>query len=146
MLASACLAIALTVTAVAAAPDTTAADAAVRAADAARIKATTTNDFPALEAILADDLTYTHSSGVTDTKAQFLTALKTGRSRYTSITPQDVVVRVYGLAAVVTGRAAVSVVVDGKPSDIQLRFTSVYVQRDGRWQFAAWQSTRLTQP
>jgi uncharacterized protein (TIGR02246 family) len=124
---------------------TAAAEEAVRAADAARITALVANDLASLAPMLADDLTYTHSSGATDTKAQFLEALRSGRSRYTSVIPRDVTVRVYGQAAVMTGLAAVSVTVNGRPLDLDLAFTSVYVQKDGRWQFTAWQSTRVAE-
>jgi hypothetical protein len=36
-------------------------------------------DFAALEAMLHDELLYTHSSGLTDTKATWLASLRSGR-------------------------------------------------------------------
>jgi ketosteroid isomerase-like protein len=129
-----------------AAPADTAAEQAVRAADAKRIQATVASDLQALEKLLGDDLTYTHSSGVMEGKAQILDKLRSGATRYHTIVPSDVQVRVYGDAAVMTGRAAVNVTVDGKTSDLLLRFTSVYARRGGGWQFVAWQSTRIQQP
>jgi ketosteroid isomerase-like protein len=138
--------IALTMLGQAAAPAASAAEKAVRAADAARIQATVSNDFQALEKLLGDDLTYTHSSGVLEGKAQVLGKLRSGATRYNTIVPSDVRVRVYGDTAVMTGRAAVNVTVDGKTQDLLLQFTSVYVQRGGAWQFVAWQSTRVQQP
>jgi uncharacterized protein (TIGR02246 family) len=128
------------------APADTAAEQAVRAVDAARIQATVSNDMQALDNLLGDDLTYTHSSGVMESKAQVLDKLRSGVTRYHTITPSDVQVRVYGDTAVMTGRAAINVTVDGKTSDLLLRFTSVYAHRDGKWQFVAWQSTRIQQP
>jgi uncharacterized protein (TIGR02246 family) len=136
----------LTVIGQAAAPASTSAEQAVRAADAARIQATVSNDLEALEKLLGDDLTYTHSSGVLESKAQVLGKLRSGATRYHTIVPSDVQVRIYGDTAVMTGRAAVNVTVDGKTQDLLLQFTSVYVQRDGAWQFVAWQSTRVQQP
>lgn len=119
---------------------------AVRDADAARIRAFVAADVAALQSLLADDLTYTHSSGKLDGKTQVIDALQSGASRYQSIVPSNVQVRVFGTAAVLTGLAAVKVTTNGQALDLSLRFTSVYVQRDGRWQFAAWQSTRVAQP
>lgn len=124
------------------APD---AERAVRDADAARIKAFVAADIAALQTLLADDLTYTHSNGKLDGKTQVIEALQSGVTKYRSFVPSDVQVRVYGTAAVLNGLAAVQVTTNGQTSDLSLRFTSVYVQRDGRWQFAAWQSTRVAQ-
>jgi ketosteroid isomerase-like protein len=124
----------------------TSAEEAVRAADTARIQATVANDLQALDKAFGDDLTYTHSSGVMESKAQVLGKLRSGATRYHTIAPDDVKVRVYGDTAVMTGRAAVNVTVDGRTSDLLLRFTCVYVHRGGAWQFVAWQSTRLPQP
>ncbi len=129
-----------------AAPADTAAEQAVRAADAKRIQATVANDLQALDKLLGDDLTYTHSSGVMEGKTQILDKLRSGATRYHTIAPSDVQVRVYADAAVMTGRAAINVTVDGRTSDLQLRFTSVYARRGGGWQFVAWQSTRIQQP
>lgn len=120
-----------------------AAEQAVRDAEAARIRALVANDLDALAAVLHDALSYTHSSGIVDTKASFLDNLRSGRSRYTVFEPSDVKVQMHGETAVVTGRAKVTVLTNGQPSDILLRYTSVYVKQDGTWKFAAWQSTRL---
>jgi ketosteroid isomerase-like protein len=128
----------------AASADTT--EQAVRAAEAARIQAFVSNDVPTLERLLADDLTYTHSSGLMDGKAQLIDALRSGRTRYLSMTPDDVKVRIYGDVAVLTGRMAVRVNNNGQALDLQLRFTSAYVRHAGAWQFVAWQSTRVPPP
>jgi hypothetical protein len=115
----------------------------LRAAQAARIAATTRVDLQALGEILADELTYTHSSAKLETKAEFLEALRTGAYKYRSIAPRDVTARVYGEAAVLSGVAEVDVVSGGNPLLLKLRFTEVWVKKGGRWRLAAWQSTRM---
>ena len=60
---------------------------AVLAAHDARIAATIKGDVAALGALMTDDLTYTHSSGVTETKAEFLDGLKSGKYLYREIKP-----------------------------------------------------------
>lgn len=115
----------------------------VRAAELKRFEVTTRGDLDELARLLADDLTYTHSTGVIETKAQFLDALRSGKVRYERIEPEELQVRAYGTTAVITGKAQVSVVSDGQPKSIVLRFTDVWVKRGGRWQMVAWQSTRL---
>ena len=127
------------------APAAATAEDAVRAADAARIKAFIAADRAALTSLLGDDLTYTHSSGRLDGKAAIIEAITSGKTQYHTMVPEDVQVRLYGDVAVLTGRAAVNVTNDGQLLDLKLRFMSVYVKRDGRWQFVAWQSTRVAQ-
>jgi integrase len=46
-------------------------------------------DFAALEAMLHDELLYTHSSGLTDTKATWLASLRSGKTKYKSATCSD---------------------------------------------------------
>ena len=124
----------------------TPASEAVRAAESQRLRALVTADYAALDRLLADDLTYTHSTAKLDTKATYLEPLVSGRTRYQSLEPSDVQVRVYGTTGVVTGILRSVALVAGKESRTDMRFTNVWVQRDGRWQMVAWQSTRLPEP
>jgi hypothetical protein len=41
------------------------------------------------------------------------------------------------------GKATIDVAVDGRDVHVVVRFTDVWVQRDGRWQMVAWHSARL---
>jgi ketosteroid isomerase-like protein len=116
----------------------------ILAADDRRFAAMVQGDQAALDGLLADDLTYTHSTGQMETKAQFLESLRAGKLRYLSAEPADREVRLYGDIAVVTGRAAVKASVDGKELLLPLRFTEVWVKRGGGWKLAAWQSTRTS--
>jgi len=121
----------------------TAAESAVLAAEQARVSALIQDDFAALERILADELTYTHSNASVDTKAQFLSSLRSGRLKYKSLEHSDQRVRVYGEAAILTGRTNVHSVFEGQEMRPTLRFTIVYVNKAGRWQMAAWHSARV---
>jgi hypothetical protein len=42
-----------------------------------------------------------------------------------------------------TGAARIRVTANGNPISFGVRFTDVYVNKDGQWQMVAWQSTRL---
>ena len=108
-----------------------------------RFAATVVADLDALGRILAEDVTYTHSSGVVESRAEYLEALKSGKYRYLSITPEERRVRVFSDVAVVTGACRVLVQASGRELDIRLRSTEVYVRRDGAWRMAAWQSTLI---
>lgn len=99
-------------------------------------------DLEALEDILADDLTYTHTTGKTDSKREFLDALKSGAANYHSIEPSGVVVRVYDDTAILTGLADMSVSTPERSFSFTCRFTEVYRRENGGWHLVAWQSTR----
>jgi len=122
------------------------AEQAVLAAHDRRIAATIKGDLAGLAAMMTDDLTYTHSSGVEETKAQFLEALKTGKYVYREITPRDRRVRVHGDAAIVSGPCRVVIEPGGKRTELDLYFTELYVKEGGEWRMALWQSTRLPAP
>ena len=117
----------------------------ISALEARRFKAMTEGDLTALDSILADDLTYTHSSGLTQNKNEFIEALRSGKLRYLSIELANETIRAYGTSAVGTGRATVKVNSEGKPMTIELRFTDVFAKIGGKWRLVAWQSTRLAQ-
>jgi ketosteroid isomerase-like protein len=123
--------------------DTPAAADAVKAAELARFTAQTTNDFTALDALLGADMVYTHSSAAVDDKASFIESMRSGAVKYESIEPRDLKIRVYGTTAVITGAGRFRVNARGQALDNQLRYTDVWVLRDGRWQMVSWQSTRL---
>ena len=111
--------------------------------DAKRFVATTKNDFDTLASLLADDLVYVHSSSNVDGKTAYVDNLRSGKTKYESIEPADVKVRVYGDTAIVNGTAKLSVTTDGKTNSFSLRYTDVWVMRDNKWQMVTWQSTRL---
>jgi ketosteroid isomerase-like protein len=123
-----------------------AAEKAVIAAHDARLAATIKGDVAALSAMMTDDLTYTHSSAVTETKAELLAGLKSGKYVYREITPKDRRVRVHGDAAIVSGPAHVVIEPGGQRTEIDLYFTEIYVKEGGRWKMALWQSTRFPAP
>jgi ketosteroid isomerase-like protein len=117
----------------------------VLAAERARTTALDNNDLPALEKILADDLTYVHASGKVDTKASLLDALRSGQVRYISWTASRLNARVNGDTAVLDGEYHVRVTdrrVKPDPFDVNIFILAVYARRNGHWQQIAWQSTR----
>jgi ketosteroid isomerase-like protein len=54
----------------------------------------------------------------------------------------EIAVRWFGDAAVVTGRTKV-VTGGATPGQVSLRFTDVFIRKGGRWQAVASQATRL---
>ena len=105
-----------------------------------RIAAMVSKDLSTLDALLADDLSYTHSGGATDTKASFLTLIKE-RGRYLGIDYSDTrVIPWGGHTVVVRGRAQIRL--QGTAS-YPVLFLDVWALRDGAWKMVAWQETRI---
>lgn len=118
----------------------------VRELELRRFKALTDQDTAALDQVLSDDLTYTHSSAHVDTKATYIASIRSGELKYVSIVPDELKVRVYGNAAVITGRAEFKSESHGQAATMELRFTDTYVRQNGGWQMVAWESTRSPSP
>lgn len=114
----------------------------VLAAEDARYKAQVGDDFSTLEQLLADDLIYIHSSSVVDGKRSYIDSLRTGATKYVTMARSEVSVRTFGCVAAITGLGNFDVRLNGKDISVELRFHSVWAQRDGRLQFVSWQATR----
>jgi hypothetical protein len=111
--------------------------------DKKRMDAMARQDIATLNALLADDLVYTHSSARVDTKQSLMGAMESGATVYTAVEPSGVVAQDLGTAVVLTGAARIRVTSNGNPINFGVRFTDVYVNKGGEWQMVAWQSTRL---
>ena len=104
----------------------------------ARVKA----DVAALDRLLADGWTVTHGGGTMDTKAQYLADLKSGDRKFSADVKEDqVTIRFFGDTAVVAGLSDSKVTFKGQVQGGPLRFTRVYVRRDGRWQMVVSHAT-----
>jgi hypothetical protein len=68
------------------------------------------------------------------------TAVRKGPPRYESFTFSDLNIRLYGDVGVLTGFVDVKMV--GRDS-FRVRTLQVYTKKDGHWQMAAHQSTRI---
>jgi ketosteroid isomerase-like protein len=111
--------------------------------DKKRMAAMSKKDIATLNALLSDDLVYTHSSARLDTKQSLIGAMESGATVYTSVEPSEVKAQDLGDAVVLTGVARISVTSNGNPINFGVRFTDVYVNNSGQWQMVTWQSTRL---
>ncbi len=117
----------------------------VEALERKRFAAQVSKDFDFLEKVFADDLVYTHSSGKQDNKTTYIASIKEGKSVYDKIDVEEIIVRVYGNAAVVNGKIAITQgTASGKPTILPLRYTVVY-NKNGKkgWQLNTWQSLKL---
>ena len=119
------------------------ADEAMKA-ETARYAAQTANDFAAMEKLFGNDLTYNHSSAATDDKAKYIDGMRSGRTKYRTMTPNaDVKTRTYGCLAIITGTAVYEVTSAGQDRTVPLRFTAIWAKRPSGIEFVSWQSTGI---
>lgn len=111
--------------------------------DRKRMQAMAAKDVAVLEALIADDLVYTHSSARLDTKRSLIDNMISGKTVYTAVEPSNVTAQDLGDTVVLTGECQIKVTVGGTPNAFGVRFTDVYARRNRRWQMITWQSTRL---
>lgn len=112
-------------------------------AENARFAAMHSADTAALDKLLAPELSYTHTSAAVQTKAQFISDIKTGTIKYLTIEPSGMKAHVYGTVGVITGGASVHIILNGKDMSFKIRYTDVHVHSHGHWQMVAWEATRV---
>jgi len=79
-------------------------------------------------------------------KAQALAFARSGRMSFQRYETSGLRIRVYGDAAVVTGRLQRARSLNGQAVEDDWRFTKVYVRRDGRWQVVAFHASEAARP
>ncbi len=109
--------------------------------------ATVKQDETFFDNILADDYMSTDFDGNVGTKSQFLEWLTSKDYAITSSITEDIKVRIYGDAAVVTGRTTtVNEQYQGKTLSGQYRWTDMWVKDNlGRWRCVAEHVSRIAQ-
>ncbi len=118
----------------------------IRRLDSERSQAIVRGDTATLERIYADDYSAVGTSGAVRNKAQAIADVKSGALKMESQSFDNVNVRVYGDAAIVTGVATQKGQDKGRDISGQSRFTRVYVKRNGQWQIVAGHASRVAQP
>ena|SRR3712207_4788429 len=114
---------------------------AVLAAEDRRYQAMLDADLPTLDAVCAAELSYTHSSGVRDTKEEYLGKVRSGYYVYRRIDHPVERVAVVGDTAVVVGRMTADLDVDGKPRTIDNLALAVWTRTSGQWQLLGYAPT-----
>jgi len=126
-------------------------EAEVRAAVASFGSAFVEADVPTLEGLLEENYIHINgSSGNVLNRDEWLgwvesrrAELESGALVVSDYRIEDVEVEIHGEAAVVTGVAVASGNRHGVPYHSQVRFTNVWVHRDGAWRRAAFHDTPL---
>jgi hypothetical protein len=115
----------------------------VLAADDRRYAAMVDADLTALEELFAEELSYTHSSGVRDTKAEYLAKVRSGYYDYHRIDHPVERVVVVGDTAVVVGRMTADLHVDSTRKTIDNLALAVWTRTSGGWRLLAYAPSPL---
>ncbi len=98
-------------------------------------------DTAALDDLWADELVVTVPKMQLMNKSQSLAIWRTGRMKFQRYETSDTAFRIYGEAAVVTGRLIRERTFGDKKIQEDWRFTKVYVHRQGKWRVVSWQAS-----
>jgi hypothetical protein len=117
------------------------AEDSVRAAEQARGQALLKADTVALSRLVALEFVEISRLGQIRTRADNIRDIASGDLKLTSVVYDSLVVRIYGEVAVLRGIADNTGAFRGFPFSGKIRYTRVFVRRDGRWQAVAMQQT-----
>jgi ketosteroid isomerase-like protein len=109
----------------------------IKKVDRERIQAQVNADAVALDRLYADDFIGIGPSGTLRTKKEVLSDFASGSLKFQSITTNDVLIRVYGNAAVETGLSTMKGQDAEKVVPEENRFTRVWIKQGGRWRLVA---------
>src|SRR5437868_5034457 len=113
------------------------------AADRAMQRAVAERDLAAFAGFLADEYVLVDSRGTVHGKAEVLRQAADPGILVAVNEPHDHQVRLYGEVAVVIARLDQRGTDHGRPYDIPVRFTDVWVRREGRWVCTSGHASRL---
>ncbi len=107
-------------------------------AEKLRFEVTVSKDTNKLASLLADDLIYTHSSGVVDGKDKIIASVAAGT--YKSIEVLEQTPLSWDNTGIISGKARLVISNADGERTIVLKYTDVYRKENGVWKLVAWQS------
>ncbi|HAX41455.1 MAG: nuclear transport factor 2 family protein [Bryobacteraceae bacterium] len=117
----------------------------IETAERAWASGVTGKNYPVLEKVLANDLIYSHSNGLVDTKKSYIDALKTGKAEYYQINYESIRVKMLDAnTAMAFCRAFFQTkAADGSKQEMVLAFLHVFRKNGNDWQLVGHQSARM---
>jgi ketosteroid isomerase-like protein len=108
-----------------------------------RGRALVSKDWPALAALMAEDLVHVHANGLVDDKVSYLESART-KLDYLKFQRLSFDIRCYGDLVVATGTLFQTLRVKGPETvvDVKAATTQTWVRRDNRWLQNTFQATR----
>ena len=114
---------------------------AVSAAVEAFRKVTIAADKSTLDKLTANELSYGHSSGRLETKAQFIESLTSGKSGFSAIELSDQTITIVDQTAFV--RHVFNGASRRESANLKLSILTVWLQQQGQWKLVARQAAKL---
>lgn len=96
-----------------------------------------------LENIVSEGLSYGHSGGKVQNKAEFVDDLINGAFNFSSVTPTDQTISISGKNAIVRHIFVAKATNAGVPTDIRIGNVMVWRKEGGQWKLLARQAFRL---
>jgi len=122
------------------------ADEPAVAAAAERLRVAMIDPTPAaLNALVADDLSYGHSGGKVDTKASFISDLMDRKSDFVTIAITDQTIKLVDNVAIVRHTLTADTNDSGKPGKVSIKILGVWQKQGGDWKLLARQAVRPPQ-
>lgn len=118
---------------------------AIRKAEAGWAAMVEKRDVAGLERLYDEKLIYAHSSGVVETKAEYMERLKKGLQRYDGVKVESTRVAMHGEVAVALSMVRMTGQSNERKFDDHLMMTHVWLKRGGGWKLASHQTTKLAE-
>ena len=115
----------------------------IRQMEEDRVQAGVRKDVEAISAATTEDYLQIDFDGKVLNRSAVLRRIKSSEIQLRSNSLDDMLVRIFGDTAVVTARSTPKGTMNGKDFGGPIRYSRVYVKRDGRWQVVMFQMTRI---
>jgi hypothetical protein len=99
-------------------------------------------DKAVLEGLVADELSYGHSTGVIEDKAAFVDALVKGKTVFTAVTLSDQTIKIAGNAAIVRHHMMADLNNNNTPTKVDIIVLLVWQKQNGKWKLLARQAAK----
>ena len=100
-------------------------------------------DENSLNEMTAEKLSYGHSAGYVEGKAEFIRKLTSGENDFISIALSDQTISVSGNVAVVRHRLEAKLTDNGKPNEVKLHVLMVWQKQNKEWKLVARQAVKI---
>lgn len=97
-----------------------------------------------LEPLVSDKLSYGHSGGQVEDKAEFVEKIVSGKSDFVTIDLKDQTISVNGKTAVVRHLLNATTNDNGKPGEVHLKILLVFQKKHGNWLLLARQAVKAS--
>ena len=97
-----------------------------------------------LENLVSHNLSYGHSGGHIDDKAEFVDKLVTGKSDFVTMELSEQTISINGKTAIVRHKLSATTNDAGKPGEVHLMVMMVWQKQGGHWKLLARQAVKPT--